>query len=347
MFNVLKGNDILLFARVPMNLVCLRSIYEKLKCSYRFYYSFKNAGDFEISDFRNCVPGAVFIPSIIAKYIKWRLYLTSDIYLLSKNASCKIYTFHGVSFKGRSYTHKVLMYDRLFIIGPYMLERFIKLGILKENDKRILKVGMPKLDSLVDGTWDICNSREYLGIFEHQYNFVALYAPTWGVASSFYSYIDVIVNVITSMNGCLIIKLHDHLLHHKDVKRKIDMYRYNPNVLVYESYDIIPAMAAADFLITDLSSVANEFLVLDRPIVFLWVPSSLERYGDTLDKEMVFRGGVLVDRPDAVLLEKTITDVLAHPEIFSEDRRFLKNYLFYNLGKATSVAVSYIKEILS
>lgn len=40
--------------------------------------------------------------------------------------------------------------------------------------------------------------------------------------------------------------------------------------------DILPTLFLADLLISDASSVANEYTLLDRPIVFLDVPEMIE-----------------------------------------------------------------------
>ena len=49
-----------------------------------------------------------------------------------------------------------------------------------------------------------------------------------------------------------------------------------PGLRVVRDTDVVPLLFVADLLITDASSVANEFTLLDRPIVFLDVPRLLE-----------------------------------------------------------------------
>jgi len=142
----MKG--ILLFARVPMNVVCLKPIYEALKGETPFWGTVKPP--------KGTKGGNLFAPlglrvktvaSWLAPWLPLDIYLSPDIMVVGKLCRWKIHTFHGVSFKGRAYTSKILAYDRLFIIGPYMEERFIEKGILKKGDPRIVRVGMPKLDS--------------------------------------------------------------------------------------------------------------------------------------------------------------------------------------------------------
>ena len=331
---------ILVFARVPMNLICIHRIYERLKDTYSFFgFSTDDEEVFEKVGWKIKKTG-----SLMAKYRKWDMYLSSDIYLASKRARVKIHTFHGISFKGRAYTPKVLEYDKLFIIGEYMRRRFIELGILKEKDSRILKVGMPKLDPLVDGSFTQEKAKEYLGINPH--DIVALYAPTWGKASSLELYADMVVKITKKQGIKLIMKLHDHSLKEKKWQNKIKVWE-KEGAIIYKNFDITPAMAAADILISDFSSVANEFLLLNRPIIYLYVPSFTERYGETADVKMMFKAGVCIEKPEYKLLEETVKRSLDFPDEFSSERKKLAKFLFYNPGKATDVAVKYIKELLN
>ena len=102
--------------------------------------------------------------------------------------------------------------------------------------------------------------------------------------------------------------------------------------------DVIPTLFAADLLITDASSVANEYALLDRPIVFLDVPELLAAAGgegSALDLETWGRrGGEVVAGPADIVaaVERGLTD----PGARSEVRREIMRDLFYNPGRATS-----------
>jgi CDP-glycerol glycerophosphotransferase (TagB/SpsB family) len=49
-----------------------------------------------------------------------------------------------------------------------------------------------------------------------------------------------------------------------------------PNVYLDESYDHVPALLAADAMISDLSSMIGEYLCLNRPLGFLKPSSGIE-----------------------------------------------------------------------
>ncbi len=326
-----------------MNLTCLTSVYLSIKNEFSVWVTTKAEGFSSSQILKEAGWDARSIPRFLAKWIKWDMYISSDIYLAAKRAKVKVHTFHGVSFKGRAYTPKVLAYDKLFMIGPYMLKRFIELGILKENDPRILKVGMPKLDALVDGTWTKEKACNYLGIDASE--FTVLYAPTWGAASSLDLYGDLVVDVVTGMGAKLMVKLHDHSLKEERWIRKCREWMRKGAYIFWKS-DIVPAMAASDILISDFSSVANEYLILNRPLIYLFVPSFKERYKETVDENMLFKTGILIEKPEAKLVEKAVSRCIDYPKEFEQERLNMRDILFYNPGRATKVAVNYIKELI-
>ena len=338
----MKG--ILLFARVPMNVVCLKPIYEALKGETPFWGTVKPP--------KGTKGGNLFAPlglrvktvaSWLAPWLPLDIYLSPDVMVVGKLCRWKIHTFHGVSFKGRAYTSKILAYDRLFIIGPYMEERFIEKGILKKGDPRIVRVGMPKLDSLVNGTWPQDKAIEHLGLDRDAT--VVLYAPTWGAGSSLKALGEAVVKTVLGLGLTLVVKLHDHTSRDPFWKEKVEEWEA-AGAVIYRDPDVVPAMAASHLLISDLSSVANEYLLLDRPLVYLTAPGYEKRYGETVDLETWgFAAGPLVK--DGKDLKRALIEALDYPRAYSDVRREMATHLFYNPGQATQKAVDVIREIIS
>jgi len=145
----------------------------------------------------------------------------------------------------------------------------------------------------------------------------------------------------------LLIKLHDH-----PKNRTIDWRaRLEPLVddhtRVVKEPDVIPLLFLADLLITDASSVSNEYALLDRPMVFLDVPRLLGRAakatGSMVDLQTWGRrAGTVVPRPEDVL--RAVDDGLTHPERFSDVRLEMVSDLFYNPGLAGEVAFGWLGE---
>jgi hypothetical protein len=334
---------ILLFARVPMNVVCVRPIYQALREEVSFFSSLKPPKDGATDDpFAILEVNAKRLPLVLARWMPLQVYLSADPLLVGKRCRAKIHTFHGVSFKGRAYTPKVLDYDRLFIVGPYMEETFVAKGILKENDPRIARVGMPKLDPLVDGTWIQDRAKEHLGVSANEK--LVLYAPTWGAGSSLEAFGEEVVRACLGQGLKLVVKLHDHTLRDSSWSARLKEWA-EAGVVIYQDPDVVPAMAASDLLVSDMSSVANEYLLLDRPLITILPPDYEKRYADTADVDSWrSTGAVIVDHPDS--LSSTIIYVLEHPQEGCDQRRSMAKRLFYNPGRATQKAVEVVRGLL-
>ena len=147
---------ILFFTKIECNFAVVERIYQRLARDERLEIRFTSKNEFDGRSnrmFRRM--GRSDLPAIhptLARFRRWDLYISPDILMMAGRARFRIHTFHGVSFKGKAFTEKVLKFDRLFIVGPYMKRRFTEKGILAENDPRLAMVGMPKLDPLVDGS---------------------------------------------------------------------------------------------------------------------------------------------------------------------------------------------------
>jgi len=107
---------------------------------------------------------------------------------------------------------------------------------------------------------------------------------------------------------------------------------------------VVPLLVAADLLVTDASSVAYEFTLLDRPIVFMDVPEIINGpRAHKIDLETWGRkGGEVLTDPSE--LRKTVPFLLEHPETKSEIRQAIAKDLFYKPGTATERAVQQLYE---
>lgn len=292
--------------------------------------------------------GVTPVPSPVANLLHFDLYLSPDMAPVgARRARCKVHLFHGVSFKGASISPKALVHDRLFLFGEYQRRRFVEKGIVAEGDPRLVVTGWPKLDCLVDGSLDPKLIRAQWRVDDGRP--VVLYAPTWR-GTSLDTAGEAIVAAIAQMDVNLLVKLHDHSLNRRLARRRwapvLERWRRLPNVRIFDDPDACPALAAADLLVSDFSSIANEFTLLDRPIVFFETEDLRAHYSDKqIDHAMLARRpGVTVDRAEA--LPEAIRHALAHPQEHSEARRALAADLFFRPGTATLRAVAKIYELL-
>jgi len=92
--------------------------------------------------------------------------------------------------------------------------------------------------------------------------------------------------------------------------------------------------------------VANEFLLLDRPILFIDVPALFERYKDTIDLGgWGRRTGEVVTTYEELI--QALRQALQSPQENSEIRREAAADIFYNPGRATRAAMAAIYRVLN
>jgi CDP-glycerol glycerophosphotransferase (TagB/SpsB family) len=114
--------------------------------------------------------------------------------------------------------------------------------------------------------------------------------------------------------------------------------------------DLLRAMCAADLMVTDYSSAAEEYLVFDRPLVFadhLAHASGRDRaHRNQGDWEGIFACGAVVTELGA--MGETVRHSLEHPDEHSAARRALRDYVFAHLdGRCAERAAEAIRQVSS
>lgn len=283
-----------------------------------------------------------------------------SFYYERDNADVTVQIFHGCSLKNRAVHEKALDYDKLFLIGPYMRQKFIETWKLAEDDPRFENVGMPKLDQFFDGSLDRAALMARLKLDPSLPT--VIYAPTrtTETSSSLQLFGRQIIESVAEMPVNFLIKLHDRAYKQwkssmkEDWEQMLDSYKEHPRVRPIFDYDVVPYLYLSDLLISDISSVVNEFSLLDRPIVLIDVPrlisnykrielarglatSDLEQWGQSV-------GHLAKDMKD---LPEIITYCLEHPEEKKDVRREFSSRFFFNPGTATDKAVAKIYGLLN
>lgn len=265
--------------------------------------------------------------------------------ILPRKVDRTIQIFHGISFRNKAVRSANMGCDHYFMVGPYMLSRFVEAGYLDEQDSRIAQIGFMKTDPLLDSSLDREAIRSQLGFSGERP--VVLYAPTGAKKNSLETMGKAVIKKLKATGRYdLVIKPHDHPKN-KKVTWATYLQRYADNHcrIVPPEDDVIPMLYAADLLISDASSVANEFALLDRPIVFLDTPELLRKARLAVDSALDLntfgrRGGVVANGPEDVV--SAVDESLATPDRRSAMRRSMVREFFYNPGKATDAAMTWL-----
>lgn len=88
-----------------------------------------------------------------------------------------------------------------------------------------------------------------------------------------------------------------------------------------------------DILISDLSGIITEFMVLDRPIIYIEPNENPSPWIDS-DMPKNFRAGHIVKCIDTLI--DSINDSIINPEKFSKNRKELLKKIFFNLDGKSS-----------
>jgi hypothetical protein len=251
----------------------------------------------------------------------------------------RVQIFHGLSFRNMAVRREVLVYDHLFITGPYMMRAFQENRLLRPGDPRCIPIGFPKVDRLVDGSLDRLRILRRLGLSGRRP--VVLYAPTGQKRNSLETVGEEVLRRLRRTGRYdILIKLHDH-----PRDKSVDwVAKLRPlldaHTKMVTDFDVVPYLFVADLLITDASSVSSEYSLLDRPMVFIDVPELLEAMrvkGVSLDLETWGRrGGITVRWPDEAV--DAVRWALDHPGHGGRVRRAMAKDLFYNPGHAAETA---------
>ncbi|MFQ5777486.1 MAG: CDP-glycerol glycerophosphotransferase family protein [Terriglobia bacterium] len=341
---------VLFHAVLPHHFVFFRPVYERLQADPRldWYWSSNLLGWRLKRHVLDLFPVKGKKLSSLAAAPRAYDLLLSPVYLkfdVAPRARQRVQVFHGVAITNCFLKSAINDYDRFFMIGPYMVRRFAQKGLLREDDPRIEMIGMPKLDALVDGTLDPAALKQQLALDPALP--VVLYAPS-GTHSSISTHGLEAIEHLRALRVNLLIKLHDKSL---DFRRTFSDWLsrvkklQGAQVHVIEDFDIVPYLALADVLVSDFSSAANEFLLRDRPIIFIDTPEKYELNKERWDTE-VWGQKVGVRVRSVEELVAALEDALAYPERMSALRRQAAADIFYKPGTATARAVQKIYDIL-
>lgn len=352
-----KTTTVLFTGYAPVHFLCFRPIFEELR-RHRDVELFLSGGlrtaaeegyhyDGQAMYSPFGIPEELILPveAIQDRHFDVLFSANKKILAPPDNYDTRVQIFHGVSFRNRGVRPENLIYTVFFLTGPYMRQKCIESGLVAEGDPRLVPIGFPKTDPLVAGGLD----RDALLA---QYGFdgtrpVLLYAPSGEAHNSLESMGKEVIDRLSATDRYdLIVKMHDH-----PKNTNVNWFEAlapleGAHTRVVSDLDVIPLLHLADLLITDASSVANEYALLDRPIVYLDVPELIRESrekGALVDLETWGRrGGVVV--PRAAEVEAAVAASLAEPERLSEVRSAIAQNLFYNPGRATEAAMTWFAD---
>ena len=295
-----------------------------------------------------------FVTPRRAAFLKADVYLTADFEWIDLiRQTCRVQMFHGVAGK---YSHiydrpkDVSGWHRFFFINERRLQNFVRSGALPAGSAASRLVGMPKVDKLVNGAFERSAVLGGFGLDPERPSI--LFAPTWSPYSALNQMGEALVSNIIRAGYTLIVKLHENSRDPLYANSGgVDWFsRLRPLLPAGRGYlaeggDACAVMAAADVMITDHSSIGFEYLLLDRPLLRVWMPELIARTNIPEDYvALLAEASHTIAGVEELLpaIEKQLSD----PHALSSSRKAVAQEMFYKPGTATDRAVNEIYQVL-
>ena len=348
---------ILVNAALAMEFAMIAPIYRRMKNDphVQFFFTSTVRPDNSGSIFAEAGSDPPIITSSQAAWMKFDAYVAADlIWAKLLRGAPRVQTFHGVAGKyGNLYDRpesSLREWDRLFFINQRRLNNFIAVGAIEHDSPAPRLVGMPKADCLVNGSLQRDDILKSLGLDPSRR--AVLYAPTWTPYSSLNAMGEELVGKLADAGLCVIVKLHDNSRDPDPrnsggidwVARLTPILQKNGGHLA-ERGSISPYLAAADVMISDHSSAAFEFLLLDRPLIRIEMPELIARTNIHPDYVALLAEASISARS----VSETVSGVecsFADPNRLSSVRKAVSRELFYKPGTATERAASELYELM-
>ncbi len=201
-----------------------------------------------------------------AKVVLYAANGTSNINMLRWHQPAEhVFINHGESDKSVNASYFLTVYSRLFVAGRQAIDR-LAAAFFEIPADRFVIVGRPQVDCLAERT---PGPR------------TLLYAPTWEGWNPRENYCSLETTGIALISALLerhpdwkiVFKPHPFTGKHRPAAaaaaRRIEamLRERGGHAVAGGNEEILPLLAAADVLVTDVSSVANDFLATGRPLV--------------------------------------------------------------------------------
>jgi len=346
-------------AASPMSFAIFRPVYERLRRDPRLELWFT-------AHARVWQPGDIYGPAGVttnvvsparAAWMKVDLYVNADFWDMTwlHRRTRRIHLFHGVAGKYSldapvDLAPTISVFDSLLFVNADRRQRYIDAGLVPDDDLKSALIGYPKADALVDGTFDRADILKSVNLDPAIQT--VIYAPTWSPYSSLNTMGEALVDRLQGEGLQVIVKLHDRSYDRRergsggvDWAERLSRYGSHPRVRVVRQADSSPFLVAADAMVSDHSSIAFEYMLLDRPVVIIDRPELIRAAGVNRDKVTLLRSAAdVVEDVDGLV--GAIGRAMAEPQRLGSERRAVASALFHQAGTATDRAVSHIYRLM-
>jgi hypothetical protein len=287
---------------------------------------------------------------------KYDLLVCTDVYArFPLRRTKRVLLKHGAGVASRilqwhPWRKTIFDFDLVLVNGEAdldLLRRFCPRDFI---DKKVIAAGLPYLDRLTTQAGSRDDYLRRLGLEVHKQ--VLLVAPSWrgleAIEARQPGYFDTLIAALEKLDVQILIKMHactfnKVMVQGEDWAQRVRSYARGRMAIDYE-IDDIPALQHANILITDISSRAFNFMLLDKPVVVICPDDVFVEQLDRERIEVMRQGAYLARSIDEV--KAILAHCLPGHDEMSLARERLARYCFANPGRATEVVVSHLLRLL-
>ena len=264
---------------------------------------------------------------------------------LKKEENTKYYYLHHSPYS----THMIYEenafddFDGMFCVGPHHVNEVTEREENKSlNKKNLLESGYTNFDYLKKTTNKLVKKNQIL------------IAPSWGENSIVNLCLFSLVKKLTDLKYNVILRPHDrsYIKNKKKLFKVIKYFEGNEYFELDTNPDSSDSMNRSEILITDWSGISFEYLIQNKPIIFIDVPPKINNKNykkvNYLPIEISMRNeiGELInfndiDKLDSNILKNKIS--IAANKILNNKKFFSNN--FYNFGNSVNAICNQIEQI--
>lgn len=262
----------------------------------------------------------------------------------------KVQVFHSVPYKKYILMPKTLNYDLILLPSEYHKQEMIK-RFQPKNTHNLEVVGWPRIDDYINKKYNEEDRENFLlSLGLNPELKTVTYAPTVNAflnrglfPETFGDYtaaFEMICKELKRLNVNFILKLHPWMfkvIRNKKIHKiadKYDVLLVHKKTKEYIDNQTDLYMWATDILISDVSGIITDYLVLDRPIIYLNPDTNGEINWEESDLPKTKRAGYVVENITSLLI--AVKDSLINPGKFGNKRKLVVESIFYNMDGNTS-----------
>lgn len=263
-----------------------------------------------------------------------------------KHGSKWIDVWHGLAFKTTGRGEMLKDYDLAIDTSEFFQAYYSKNN--SDIAEKIKITGYPRNDPLVDERWSQKELEREFGIIKAGKNI--LYAPTWQPKRVFpweltTKFLEEMEKFCEENHCNFLIRMHPNW-YRQNIEQKNFLEgdkRVNRvfHVPPYRYADTQPLLFISDVLVTDWSSIANDFILLNRPMIFLDIKFPVKNFVLTPEE----RAGYVVKNKDEFFAK--LYESITHSNLFMEKRReVIKKMYKYIDGNSSKRCIEEILKVL-